>query len=238
MSDEARFELRHGTQDQEVFEDVVVSNQYKLADSFPPDSLIIDIGANIGCFAVACLLRGADAVLCFEPCPDNFRQLGNNTLPWPGKVAAFNVAVWRSDKEEALSFHKGGGTAAGCCLPADPSNQANRVNSIGLTQIIDEATNHGERRVNLLKIDAEYSEYPILYTCTNLHLVDEIVGETHELSVAMASPIGRDCSAVGMKAFLESQGFAVEQRNESGDNSINTLFFANRHTPEKTNDPS
>ncbi len=235
MSEEARFELRHGTQDQQVFDEVVVANQYQLPDKIQPDSLIIDIGANIGCFAVACLLRGAEAVICFEPSQSNFRQLIKNVSPWEGKAACFMAGVWRSDKEQEISISEGHGTAACACFPTEMGDYEEwRVNSIGLDQIVMESSDGGKRRVNLLKIDAEYSEYPILYSCTCLDLVDEIVGEAHEFNekCVLKSDYYKhpsyDNSAGEMLRFLRDHGFSVTSHRESFDNQTNTLFFATR----------
>ena len=238
--DEARFEIRHGTQDQEVFDEVVVKNQYLLADKFPPDSLVIDIGANIGAFAVACLLRGAGAVICFEPSQENFSQLGNNLLAWPEQAVAFNAGVWRSDVEQEISFSPGFGTATGCCFPRELNKdnpQPPRANAIGLDEVILQSTNNGERRVQLLKVDAEYSEYPILYSSKRLDLVDEIIGETHEFASGTSlkeqyySHPDYKNTATDMARFLQDQGFVVQLKPESLDNQINSLFFASR-TPE------
>jgi FkbM family methyltransferase len=236
---EARFEIRHGTQDQEVFNQVVVENQYQLADSLPEHALIVDIGANIGAFAVACLLRGAGGVICFEPSPENFQQLANNLAPWPGKAACFNSGVWRSDLEEPISFSAGHGTAAGCCFPSKLVAGAPRTNSIGLDEIILQCTDNGSTRIQLLKIDAEYSEYPILYTAKRLHLVDEIIGEAHEFHEGCVSPDlvyrhpSYQSNAADLARFLVDQGFRVELKTESYTNQINSLFFATRPAPEQ-----
>ena len=235
--DEARFEIRHGTQDQEVFDEVVVANQYLLADAFPPDSLVIDIGANIGCFAAACLLRGADMVVCLEPSPDNFRQLTHNLDAWPGKAVGVMAGVWRSDIDEEVSFSPGGGTAAGCCFRSAISVSefaCQRVNTIGLDSLILQCTNNGERRIQLLKIDAEFSEYPILYSSTRLDLVDEIIGEAHEFTDSGSFDAkyykhGTYKNTVtDICLFLQNNGFTVSVRPESFDNQTNTLFFATR----------
>ncbi len=239
--EEARFELRHGTQDKEVFDQVVVGNQYRLPDSLPKDSVVIDIGANIGAFAAACLLRGAGTVACFEPSKDNFGQLCANTKYWPGQVPCFNIGVWRSDCDQEIAFSRGGGTAAGCCFPTNlevPEFKYERVNAIGLDQIIMVCTNDGDRRIQLLKIDAEFSEYPILYTCTKLGLVDEIIGETHEFTdqLALSDNYFKHAKYKNtiseIVRFLEDNGFTVATERESFENQTNTLFFATR-TPEQ-----
>jgi FkbM family methyltransferase len=232
--EEARFEMRYGTQDSDVFNEVVVANQYKLPDKIPSDKLIIDVGANIGCFAVACLLRGAESVICFEPCQDNFTQLSKNLSPWEGKVAAFMAAVWRSDIEQEISISTVNGTASCSCFPTSLVNHnESRVNAIGLDEVISQATEDG-RRIGLLKIDAEYSEYPILFSSKNLGLVDEIVGETHEwgrdgihTDGYYKHPVYKN-NAEEVHRFLRDQGFEVTSQQEKYDNQTNTLFFAKR----------
>ena len=236
--DEARFELRHGTHDLQVFDEVVVNNQYLLPDSLPADSLIIDIGANVGAFAVACLLRGAGTVVCFEPSPSNFQQLIKNTSPWPAQVVSFQSCVWRSDIEQEVSFTDINGSAAGCCFPSTLNADAERVNCIGLDEVIVQCTNNGERRIQLLKIDAEFGEYPILYSAKRLDLVDEIIGEVHESPAYDITserfykhPFYRN-NVADIVRYLKDNGFSVRTEKESFDNQINTLFFATRPTPE------
>lgn len=245
MSEEARFELRHGTQDTDVFNEVLVNNQYKLADKISSNALIIDIGANIGCFAAACLLRGAGTVVCFEPGNDNFRQLATNLSPWPGQFVAVLAGVWRSDVEQAVAFSSNNGSASCCCFPIDlVDHNESRVNAIGLDDILLQCTNNGERRVQLLKIDAEYSEYPILFTSKRLDLVDEVIGETHEFHGGCElrdeyynHPTYKN-TAADIHRFLRDQGFVVNAKQECFDNQINCLFWAVRPSPETTSDPS
>ena len=55
------------------------------------------------------------------------------------------------------------------------------VQKVAFDDVVDLATNRGERRVRLLKLDCEGAEWPILLTSRRLHLIDEIVGEFHEL---------------------------------------------------------
>jgi hypothetical protein len=55
------------------------------------------------------------------------------------------------------------------------------VAKIAFDDVVDLATNRGERRVRLLKLDCEGAEWPIVLTSRRLHLIDEIVGEFHEL---------------------------------------------------------
>jgi FkbM family methyltransferase len=71
MANRALF--RPGTSDENVWNDVAgPRNEYRLPDQFEPNSLVLDIGANIGAFSYACLQRGAAKVIAFEPDPDNY----------------------------------------------------------------------------------------------------------------------------------------------------------------------
>lgn len=232
----ADFQIRHGTQDQEVFDEVYVENIYRLPDRLPSDSIVVDIGANIGAFAVACLQRGAGTVICFEPSEENFKQLSQNLSPWPG-AAAFLAGVWRSDVEQAVAFAPGGGSAAGCCFPSSIDNGQPvpcRVNTIGLDQLLIECTDDGFHSVSLLKIDAEFSEYPILFSSARLDLVDEIIGEIHEFTDNLSlsdryysHPAYRNTTADVVR-FLRDSGFVVTTEKHQN----NTLFFGKRKTPE------
>ena len=47
--------------------------------------------------------------------------------------------------------------------------------------VVDDVSMKGARRVNLLKIDCEGAEFPILLTSNRLAAIDRIVGEYHEL---------------------------------------------------------
>jgi len=250
MSSEATFQLRHDTQDQEVFESVVTNNQYRLPDKLPADSLVIDVGANIGAFAVACLMRGAGTVVCFEPCQRNFVQLCLNTAAWVGKVAPFNAAVWRSDFAEHVEFvGHDRYTACGGVRPYDPVRPGWGVPSVdvvamGLDQIIDLATTE-HKRAHILKVDAEGSEYPILYTSRLLRKVDNLIVETHQIPDSFGDKEfnlcgynSKEACAAGMVQFLTQQGFVVQSVAENDENKICNIHFATRPTPETANDPS
>lgn len=243
MSDIVDFQLRHGTQDKQVFDEVIVKNQYHLPDKFPADSLIIDIGANVGAFAVACLLRGAGTVVCFEPDPINCQQLEKNTAAWKDKVSIFKAAVRRSDAYEKCLYigHEKNTACGGVITEGEPFNKAKghrepiEVQAIGLDELLFHVSDGGKRKVDLMKIDAEGSEYKIIYTSRHLDICNKIVGETHQYTSAWPNEEyeifgvpGKLANSEAMKDFLEKQGFAVTLERETYVNATNTLFFAER----------
>ena len=116
-----RLELsyRPGTQDELAIREVLFGNEYRLPERFEPDDRIIDIGAHIGAFAIACLERGAKQLWCYEPVKDNFQLLnenltkgwrrwssanGNNSIDLPPAIQIHNRAVWRNDEGMGLHF--------------------------------------------------------------------------------------------------------------------------------------
>lgn len=247
MSDEARFELRHGTQDKEVFDEVYVNNEYELPDKFPENSLVLDIGANIGAFTAACLQRGAASVVAFEPDPFNFIQLQKNVAAWHGQTGLFQAAIRRSDKYvdvQYIGFDDntacGGTFDDNAPMFKGSGREPIHVESMGLDELLCHATEGGGRRVNLLKIDVEGSEYAILYTTQHLDVVDNIVIETHETpgwpsdtNTLFGYP-NSQASSKGMKAFLEKNGFTVRVKETFFKNQTNSIVFGTRTpTPEQ-----
>ena len=232
-----RITHRPGTQDEVIFREVLVQNCYRLPEKLPPRQIVVDVGAHIGIFSVACLLRGAQEVWCYEPDQDNFAHLEANLGSFVG-VRLANKAVWRSDKPDDLTFsgYSDGMNACGTCLPnftVDGVQQHLPVQTISLDDVIREASLRGTRRLALLKIDCEGAEYPALYTCSALDLVDRIVGECHELdgiATVMTVPGFHKYDMQEMADFLEEEGFDVTTQRQP--NSRLSLFWASK-TPQE-----
>lgn len=231
------FKLRSGVDDFAVWQNVVAGNEYKLPPKFHEESVVVDIGAHIGCFALAAHQRGARKIFCYEADPENYTQLLSNIKTLDSEfVFAYNAAVWRSDLGPSwrtlyLNFtdsemlNVGGG---GNVLLSQPN--ANRPTKIAkalpFDEVIDRAT-WGGQRVFLAKFDCEGSEWPILLTSSRLHMIDWIVGEFHEIGGPNMKYVRDDqvhpkeipqCAKIdgwsaytaeGLKGFLEESGFLV-----------------------------
>jgi FkbM family methyltransferase len=188
--------FRRGTLDRAIFDNVVVLNEYRLPARFTSTDIVIDIGAHIGSFAYAVVTRGGTHVVSLEPDRANCTYLRENLKPYieNGSVRLIERAVWRSDPNDdelcfdgyhpfPRSFAGMDGilnTGSGSVIwgTGDP------VEKMAFDDVIDLATSHGERRVRLVKLDCEGAEWPALLTSRRLHLVDEIVGEFHEIGGA------------------------------------------------------
>jgi hypothetical protein len=75
-------------------------------------------------------------------------------------------------------------------------------------------------------MDVEGSEYPILYTSKQLHKIEEIVGEFHEVDGTYIN--GYKLDRHGLKRFLEDNGFVVTKLEDSSWSSMCGLFRAIR----------
>ena len=222
---------RPGSMDLEIWSHVVLHNEYELPATFSAKDVIIDIGGHIGSFSWCTLSRGAGHVHVYEAFAENYELIKKNLSTYSGRTTVNHVAVWRSDMLcDTLSFSQNileGGrfTGGGCVIYLGGVP----VPGVSLDQVLLKATNGGQGRVRLVKIDCEGSEWPILFTSRRLDLIDEICGEYHELTEipdpARVAGFPR-YNAQAMKTFLESQGFAVRMRVITPD--VLGLFWATR----------
>ena len=185
--------FRPGTLDRMIFDAVVALDEYRLPERFEPDDVVVDVGAHIGSFAYAVVLRGGEHVWSIEPDPTNHAVAAEHLRPYvdQGHVRLMQAAVWRSDpNDDELRFdgyHAFPQSYPGMEGIVNTGNGSvvwglgEPVAKIAFDEVVDLATNGGARRVRLLKLDCEGAEWPILLTSRRLHLIDEIVGEFHEV---------------------------------------------------------
>jgi len=233
--------FRENTGDWFIFYEVALANEYRLPSAFTPDDVLIDIGMHIGSFTFAALTRGAGRVYGFEVDRQNFELASRNLQSFGERAQLFCKAVWRSDRagDELYGYDRytnvgqtvntGGGSILG-------RRGGSRLDSVALDDVITEATDNGRRRIKLMKIDCEGSEYPILLTSRRLHLIDAIHGEYHEL-VGDGCPAGQipeTARVAGVERYdrhaivncLTRAGFRVTIEPKQGANL--GLFFAHR----------
>ncbi len=176
------FVFRPGSSDEEVFGGVIYFDEYRLPQSFEPDDIILDIGAHIGSFCFAVLERGAGHVHAFEPFSKNYECAQQNLANYADRVTLYNKAVWRSDRVvETLSFTSFEGVNESAGHVIDP-NHGIPVPTVPFDDIVLKITENGRKRIRMVKLDCEGSEFPILFTSKTLHLIDSIVGEYHNFA--------------------------------------------------------
>lgn len=178
----------HGQQDIDVIREVLLQDVYKLGIrgicSGNP-SIVVDVGAHIGAFAVAWYRRNPAAkIICVEVCPENIAPLRENT---EGIAVIEQGACTYDDRELCLlNSIKPTGTATGGSTVA----AANQLNSYGDLYWLDQRPirklslenimhSHDLSRIDCLKLDCEGSEFSILENAQCLDHVGFICGEYH-----------------------------------------------------------
>lgn len=201
--------FRDGTTDADCWKGIVEGNEYNLPDTLPADGLVVDIGAHIGSFVQACWNRGARNIIAFEANPTNWEMAFSNVGSLPG-VTVIHKAVGRSDdrfQEHVLiadyeRFFDGRiNTGSGTLFPRNgtPTTKVRCARFHDIMPYTD---------IELLKVDCEGSEWPILYT-SNLMRVKRIVGEYHSIPPEHERALGLpyQCNAAGLYQFLRHAGF-------------------------------
>jgi FkbM family methyltransferase len=226
--------LRPGTNDDVIYNSVVRQNEYRLPPQLPAGAVVVDIGMHIGAFSYLALTRGAASVYGFEPEPANLARARENLAPFGDRVHLFNRAVWRSDIPGApLHFwassdraNTGGGT-----LIWDTDGPL--VDAVPFDEVIDTLSEGGRRRIDLVKIDCEGAEFPILLSSKLLDRIDRIVGEYHELRAELPPHVRvagcTEFTLDALTAALERAGFSVTaQPQATAQYGALGLFFADR----------
>jgi len=173
--------VRSNTWDRSIYDCVVVENEYDLPDRFEGYDHILDVGCHVGAFSWACLERGAGRVYAYEANPESLALAAHNVCTkYPGGFIPNVGVVWRSDGGgvQELFYHRHPNpmnTGGGDVLHAE-GDPVLAIHSFD--GAVRRAANQW-KRVRLVKLDCEGSEFPILFTSSCLHMIDEIVGEYH-----------------------------------------------------------
>lgn len=226
MSD---LKFREPTYDKLIWDSVFANNEYKIPERID-GHYILEIGGHIGSFASLCKSRGAAECWSVEPNPENFKLMCHNVSTFSGDMVYQPIlgCAWRSDKKgDRLSYINAndGNTGGGIVGPRDPFR--GEVTVFAFDDLIKLVSNCGRRRVNLVKLDCEGAEWPILFTSKLLSFVDRIVGEYHAGAVDRYHKIeGLPYTLENLRLILEASGFEVEIEPPVAKDY--NLFFAKR----------
>ena len=205
------FRVRTQTSDlrnlNEIFIHRIYNKSLKQVNRFA-DPVIINIGAHIGGFSI---IAGKEIknsrIYSFEPLKENYDLLNENIkLNKMSNIKTYNLAVSNRRGELDLFFQEGdtGGAGISDIFPTkwfiEGRLKQTKVNCITLADVFEE---NKIDECDLLKIDAEGSEYKILYTAP-FEKIKNIVLEYHA-----------NIDVSSLKAFLESCGFDVKIKPRS-----------------------
>jgi FkbM family methyltransferase len=161
--------------------EVFVDDDYALSKIvLEDDSIILDIGANIGLFSLATAGRFSNPIYAFEPNPDAYSRLVKNVeANVATNVKPVNNAIYSSHCR--IGFRLEGATTTGHIHKASDF----LVEAVTLD---DFCRQNSIYRVGLLKIDVEGAEIEILKGAREtLGLTDWLVCECHSATLSKTS---------------------------------------------------
>ena len=190
--------------DLSIFREIWVEDEYRLSPLPPrngsdrPLGAVVDLGANVGLFAVRAAGL-ADRVICYEPMPENFARLSENLSGWDN-VTAIQEAVAAEPGTLPLFTPKRAFSVGQFSLyRQDGLNDGTDSVDVPVTTLEAVFDRHGVDRCDLLKIDTEGAEYDILTAAPpeTLARVGRVHAEYH------AAPGDTDID--GLTTFLMTQ---------------------------------
>src|SRR6266513_1432574 len=197
--------------------DVVVLFQVFCERIYPTDSntVIVDIGANIGLFSLYAAFSGAKTVYAFEPNREAYRcmleNIGRNNLE--KVIVPHNYAV-TSKSNEVVTIPKTASPQNRIAYGNTNNDEYESVNTVSLNDIVSK---EGISRVDLLKMDCEGSEYDIIagINKSTFSKIGRIIVEYH------------DGKTGEIAADLKQHGFKLE-RQERETEKMGMLWFRKR----------
>lgn len=229
-------QFRPNTQDEFIWKEVYGDNCYRLPDDLTGIT-IIDVGANIGAFTIACLDRNVEAVYSYEPDRDSFSALCHNATSHTLSSRAHiypSFVVGESEGRDFLRVRPDYETRDGVAL----TGGKNRFSGNGIPcrayRIVDILSGQEDRI--WLKLDCEGSEYEILLSNLPWERIERVFGECHTLIDGKFSrdtqPVNIDLGTIEVSHHtirwrLEEVGYHVEMIPNPEDPHLH-LFFASR----------
>ncbi|MEL4898208.1 FkbM family methyltransferase [Crocosphaera sp. Alani8] len=180
----SQFRLRPNTSDAIFQKYIWQDNEYRIPEQLNENTSIIDVGCHIGLFSYLCWQRGARNIMAFEPFSENYNLAKFNLEST--SISLSPKAVWRSDglSDEQLFL-----TSFSLMHPDGPDPVNKDTLNTGTPSVFGESGDSvetvsldsliGDKVIDILKLDCEGSEFPILLTSKKLKQVRYITGEYH-----------------------------------------------------------
>jgi FkbM family methyltransferase len=175
--------VRNNMHDAYILAEIFLDKPYMRNINIRSQSTVVDIGGYIGDFSLyAAKCLKARKVVVYEPSPKNFailqRNIENNNFH--DRIVAINMAV--SDAEELVmdTDEERDSPAMVSLSESSQGSHLLRIPSVTLAELIRV---HGTGTIDLLKLDCEGAEYPILLSAPleALEKIENIVFEYHEI---------------------------------------------------------
>lgn len=163
---------------------------------------VVDIGGGIGDYTLFAAAAGPHCkVYAFEPFPESFATLQENLRAnAAANVQAFGEAIWSQAGDLAIDSSVG---EPGQFISRSPDTTAGKAAVVRSISMAEAFARLGIERCDLMKVDCEGAEYPILFNTPDdvLARIQRIVMEYHD-SVTQYTH-------VDMQKFLTGKGYSV-----------------------------
>ena len=164
------------------------------------NSIVIDIGANIGVLSLYAAASKCAKIYSYEPMLASFKLLTQNIKlnNFENTIIPFNLGI-ASRKEKRKLFLSSSSPFHSIC--SEDSRSSIDIDCITLADVF---SSNNIKHCDILKIDCEGAEFEILYSSTIecFNLIKEIRLEFHEQEE-------ENYNIKSLKMFLENKGFAT-----------------------------
>lgn len=203
-----------------VFKEIFVNDVYvmdRLAEQLPDKPTVIDIGSNAGYFSLFLLSRRPDTTIyAYDAVSANYRLFDQHLQMNPSirySVHAYHRAVTGTPQQSItlyLESEKGNSVTASVYNDFVSENvYKEEVPCISLKEIFEQ---HQIKKADLIKVDCEGSEYPIIYeTPAEIwQQVDRMALEIHNLDAA-------ERNMAYLRQYLAKFGFRFSENRLEND---------------------
>lgn len=200
-----------------VFKEIFMEDFYHietLLKNIPNDAVVLDIGCNAGLFSFITLSKKTNAkIYAYDPMEVNVELFNNNIAlnkdlnkDLNKQIKVFKNAVTGKEQGTIQLFYDDVNNDSVIASVfenfSEHNNKSTMVDTISLLQIIKK---NNLTKVDLLKLDCEGSEYPILYESPDeiWNYIKVMTIETHELD-------NKEKNTKALVKFLESKNYKIE----------------------------
>ncbi|MGI6250742.1 MAG: FkbM family methyltransferase [Anaerolineaceae bacterium] len=180
-----------------------------------PGWIVVDIGAAIGEFPLE-VASIACKVFAFEPNPESLSILRENMRRnGINNVDSYPLGVWNSAGRMQLSLPQGEPLQAQTVENDSSAAQQESFETVTLGDVVED---YVRGKVDLLKMDCEGAEYPILLNTGTeiLAKIDRVIMEYHDLD--------NERNHAVLHAFFEAKGYKVRRTENPVHSNIGYLF--------------
>lgn len=184
-----RFELRPGTTDAKVFQEVFLFRSYDLA--VPNPKVILDGGGNIGLTSIFFATKYPQAkIYTVEPSDTNYELLLRNVQPYTA-ITPIHSALW--NKDTSLKIKDKNENQWAFTVEESAADDPDAFNAICLASLMKR---YDIEYIDILKLDVEGAERELF-----AENVDYWISRTRCILVELHDWIKADCSKTVFKAL-------------------------------------